>query len=77
MGTVTLAEAKTHLSHLLDQVAAGEEVVITRRGHPVAKISPIVEGKRPVRSLAGFRRGMPARSEPSAALIRQIRNEDL
>lgn len=76
MGTVTLAEAKTHLSHLLDQVAAGEEVVITRRGHPVAKISPIVEGKRPVRSLAGFRREMPARSEPSAALIRQMRNDD-
>jgi antitoxin (DNA-binding transcriptional repressor) of toxin-antitoxin stability system len=31
MSTVTLAEAKTHLSHLLDQVEAGEEVVITAR----------------------------------------------
>ncbi len=76
MGTVTLAEAKTHLSHLLDQVAAGEEVVITRRGHPVAKISPIVAGKQPVRSLAAFRQTMPPRTGSSADLIRRMRDDD-
>ena len=76
MATVTLAEAKTHLSHLLDQVAAGEEIVITRRGHPVAKISPVVGEKRPVRSLARFREGMPHRSSPSIELIRAMRDED-
>lgn len=76
MGTVTLAEAETHLSHLLDQVAAGEEIVITRRGHPVARISPVVGDKMPVRSLAAFRKGMPARSESSAPLIRQMRDDE-
>lgn len=76
MGTVTLAEAKTHLSHLLDQVAAGEEVVITRRGHPVAKISPIVAGKRSVRSLAEFRQTIPPRAGSSADLIRKLRDDD-
>ena len=35
MSTVAPAEAKTHL---LDQLEAGEEVVITRRGQPVARI---------------------------------------
>ena len=30
--------AKTHLSRLLDQVERGEEVIITRRGKPVAKL---------------------------------------
>ena len=33
-----MGEAKTHLSRLLKQVEAGEEVVIERDGDPVAKI---------------------------------------
>jgi prevent-host-death family protein len=36
MSTVSVREAKTHLSRLLQQVEAGEEVVITRAGEPVA-----------------------------------------
>jgi prevent-host-death family protein len=31
-------EAKTHLSNLLDRVAQGEEVIITRHGKPVARL---------------------------------------
>lgn len=39
MTTVTdTYSAKTHLSRLLDQVEQGEEVIITRRGKPVAKL---------------------------------------
>jgi len=37
-------EAKTKFSALLNQVERGEEVVITRRGRPVAKLVPIEEG---------------------------------
>jgi len=33
-------EAKARLSELIDQVLAGTEVVITRRGRPVARIVP-------------------------------------
>lgn len=36
--SVGVHEAKTHLSRLLDEVAAGEEVVITRRGEPSARL---------------------------------------
>ena len=39
--SVGVHEAKTHLSRLLDQVAAGEEVVITRRGEPSARLVAI------------------------------------
>lgn len=39
--TVNVYEAKTHLSRLLDRVAAGEEVVIARAGKPVARLVPI------------------------------------
>lgn len=40
-------EAKTHLSRLLDRVAAGEEIVIGRAGKPVAKLIPYTEKKKP------------------------------
>ena len=40
MKSVGLAEAKAHLSALLDAVEAGEEVVITRRGQAVARLVP-------------------------------------
>jgi prevent-host-death family protein len=38
MVTVGAFEAKTHLSTLLDRAAAGEEVVITKHGKPVARL---------------------------------------
>jgi prevent-host-death family protein len=36
--TLGAFEAKTHLSALLDRVAAGEEVLITKHGRPVARL---------------------------------------
>jgi prevent-host-death family protein len=38
---VALYEAKTHLSSLVDRAAAGEEFVITKSGHPMARLVPI------------------------------------
>ena len=38
MPTVNVHEAKTHLSRLLAQVEAGEEVTIARNGKPVARL---------------------------------------
>jgi prevent-host-death family protein len=39
--TVNIHEAKTHLSRLLAEVAAGEEIVIAKAGKPVARIVPV------------------------------------
>jgi prevent-host-death family protein len=45
--TVNVHEAKTHLSKLLERVEAGEEVIIARAGHPVARLIPFARpGKR-------------------------------
>jgi len=41
MQPVNVHEAKAHFSRLLERVALGEEVVIVRAGHPVAKLVPI------------------------------------
>ena len=38
---VSVHEAKTHLSRLLARVEAGEDVVISRAGTPVARLVPI------------------------------------
>ena len=46
MISVGAFEAKTHLSSLLDKVAQGEDVLITRRGLPVARLVPASQAKR-------------------------------
>ncbi|GAB3390672.1 type II toxin-antitoxin system prevent-host-death family antitoxin [Humibacter soli] len=40
-------EAKTHLSRLVNEVEAGEEVVISRNGRPVAKLVPVEPERKP------------------------------
>ena len=46
MATVNIHEAKTHFSRLVDEAAAGKELIIAKAGKPVAKIVPIKAGKR-------------------------------
>jgi prevent-host-death family protein len=45
MTVVSLAEAQIHLAELLDKVAAGEEIVITRDDTPIAQVVPIHKAK--------------------------------
>ena len=47
MATVNVHEAKTHLSRLLTQVEAGEEVIIARNGVPVARLLPCAHPGKP------------------------------
>ncbi|RST84536.1 type II toxin-antitoxin system prevent-host-death family antitoxin [Aquibium carbonis] len=49
------------MSSLLDRVEAGETVIITRRGKPVARVSPAESAKKPIpfEELAAFRETMP------------------
>ena len=46
MRKVSTSEAKTHLSALLDDVARGETIIITKRGRPVARLTPPEEPDR-------------------------------
>jgi prevent-host-death family protein len=76
MVTVSVANAKAHLSELLNKVEAGEDVVITRHGRPVAQVSAVLQPKLPLRSLAAFRATMPPSRVSSADLLRQMRDEE-
>jgi prevent-host-death family protein len=39
--SMTASTAKTHFSELLERVESGEEITITRRGTPVARLVPV------------------------------------
>jgi prevent-host-death family protein len=78
METVSLAEAKAHLSQLIDKVESGEEIVITRHGRPVARVTAAEQPKKPLdlEALAELRKKMPPWSKPSSELIREMRDEE-
>ena len=40
MQSINVHEAKTHLSRYLEQVVQGEELIIARAGHPLARLVP-------------------------------------
>jgi prevent-host-death family protein len=48
---VNVHEAKTHLSRLLDDVHAGEEIILAKAGRPYAKLVPL---ERPPQRELGF-----------------------
>ncbi|WCE93441.1 type II toxin-antitoxin system Phd/YefM family antitoxin [Acidithiobacillus ferriphilus] len=73
--SIALAEAKAHLSQVLDRVEAGEELVITRRGKPVARVIPVRQPVVPLPSLAAFRAQFPKMRRSSTEMIRAIRDE--
>ena len=74
MTEVTVAQAKAKLSELLKRVEAGEEVVITRRGRPVAVLNM---PRKPLPSRVDWWARQPRLKTSSAEVIRQMRDEDL
>ena len=57
MRTVSIREAKTHLSRLIDRAAAGEPFVIAKAGHPLVKVVPIDVPDRGTERRLGFLAG--------------------
>jgi prevent-host-death family protein len=54
MRSLTVAEAKANLSSLLKAVEAGEDIEITRRGIPVARLCPATPQRAACFDLSGF-----------------------
>jgi prevent-host-death family protein len=64
MGVFNIHDAKTHFSRLLDRVAQGEEIVIAKRGRPVAKLVRVAAEPRKPGRLKGRIRLGPGFDEP-------------
>ena len=75
MRTVNLADAKARLSKILNEMGAGEEVIITCRGTPITRVVPARACRKPLQSLAAFRAQFPQAHQPSVDLIRALRDE--
>lgn len=74
MSSVGSFEAKTHLAALLDRVAKGETIEITRRGVPVARLVPAraadhADLKSIAQEIRGLRKGNRLRGLSIRALI--------
>ena len=52
MESIGASEAKTHLAQLLDRVARGESLTITRHGKPVARLVPVAGDRDRAREAA-------------------------
>lgn len=77
MDRISLAEAKAHLSELVDRVEGGVAIDITRRGKAVARLTAAQAPRKPVdvALLKAFTDGLP-RGGSSAELVRAMRDSD-
>ena len=78
MKSVSVAEAKAHLSDLISRAADGETVNITRRGKPVAQLVP---AKKPLKKIDPVKlkkliSSWPLQKEPARDFIRKMRDDD-
>ena len=76
MKIIGASDAKAHLSDLLEQVARGQSFLITKRGKPVATLSPVAAGKRqgPKEMIGAFRKQFAKSLKPfSAAEISELK----
>jgi prevent-host-death family protein len=74
--TVGVHQAKTHLSRLLEAVEAGDAVVITRGGRPVARLVPLTAAvRRPGRLKGRIRMARDFDAPLPEAIARAFRGE--
>jgi len=78
MDTINLAEAKAHLSELVDRVEAGDSIDITRRGKPVARLTAVDRPRKriDIAMLQAVTTTMPASAQDAGDLVRLMRDED-
>ena len=78
MNTMNMADAKAHLSEVLDRVEKGERITITRRGKVVAEIVPPekILTKIDLAAIRAFAETLPLQKQTAGEFIRQMRDED-
>ena len=77
METIGSFEAKTHLAALLDRVAKGEKITITRHGIPAAVLCPVAETavKLSHKEIVEGMRELRKRVKPGKMSVRDMVNE--
>ena len=78
MDVINLADAKAHLSELVDRVEAGGSIAITRRGKPVARLTAVATPRKQIEiaMLRALTAAMPGQTQDAADLLRSMRDGD-
>jgi prevent-host-death family protein len=78
MDAINLADAKAHLSELIDRIEAGESIDITRRGKPVARLTAVARPRKRIDAalLQSLTATMPLQTRGAADLVRSMRDGD-
>ena len=74
MKHIGIKQARQELPALITRAEAGEEIVITRQGRPVAKLIAVARTVKPLPSLVDFRAAIGAGGTPAAQLVREERD---
>ncbi len=73
---INVKEARSNLSSILDRVEKGEDIIITRRGKRVARISNIENNPTPLKSLKQFRNRINIKGKSLSQTIIDQREEE-
>jgi prevent-host-death family protein len=78
MTNISIADAKARLSELVERAEAGDEICITRRGKPVAKLTAAKTKRKPIdiEALRALTASGPRQKESAGKFIRRMRDED-
>lgn len=77
MAELNVKDARDSMKALLERVEAGEEVTLTRRGRPVARVVPIgAQVGRRLPSLDGLRSSITVSGQALSADINAARSEE-
>ena len=77
MNKVSVVEAKAHFSEIIARVESGGEVLITRRGSPVARLSGVEGSKKPLdlAAIDDFRASLTPGGMRGVELVRRVRDD--
>ncbi len=77
MSTMNFAEAKAHLSEVMDRVEKGERIQITRRGKAIAEIVPMKKQVKPLsfEELEALASVMPIEKQTAGEFVRAMRDD--
>jgi prevent-host-death family protein len=76
MSKVSVEEAARNLKALLEQVAAGEEVILVEHDKPVARLVPLSTKEDSVADMKHFRESLSVTGEPLSQTVIKARQEE-
>lgn len=74
--TVSIRDAKAHLSELAERAARGTPIVIAKHGKPTVRMVPVNAPRKPIdlAHLQALTRGMVRQPEPAGRTLRRLRD---